>query len=121
MYTNSLGKHTTLVGIQAINRYGIARKIMPGEEITFSELAGRCQLSEDDLQRILRQAMSKHFFKEPRRGFVAHTAATRILADNPGVADWIWMVCDEIWPAASKLLDAMEKWPGSEQPDECVC
>jgi len=27
-------------------------------------------------------------------------------------------VCDELWPSETRLVDAMEKWPGSEEPTQ---
>ncbi|MCJ1380209.1 hypothetical protein MMC17_003312 [Xylographa soralifera] len=111
-------QHTSLLGIQAIRRYSIASKVGIDEEVAFTELAERCKLPADDLRRLLRQAMSRHIFKEPRKGYVAHTAASRIFAESRGINDWVYMALDEIWPSAAHMLDAMDKWPGSEEAHE---
>ncbi|KAL9119451.1 MAG: hypothetical protein Q9187_003998, partial [Circinaria calcarea] len=113
-------QHTSLLGIQAISRYGIASQVGTDEEVTFTELAERCKLPADDLRRLLRQAMSRHIFKEPRKGYVAHTAASRILATSRGINDWVYMALDEMWPSAAHMLDAMDKWKGSEEAYETV-
>lgn len=103
-----------------MNRFGVASSLAPDEEVTFAELAKRCDLPVSDLRRILRLCMSRHIFTEPRNGYVAHTAASRILAKNEGIRDRIWLGCQQIWPASALLGDAMEKWRGSEEPNETV-
>lgn len=46
--------------------------------------------------------MTLHVFREPRVGFVAHTAASRLLAD-PCMLDWLGNTCEETWPAAVRV------------------
>ncbi|OCL06612.1 hypothetical protein AOQ84DRAFT_296670 [Glonium stellatum] len=112
--------HTSLIGIQAIVRYGIADHLKHDEEVTFSELAERCQLPANDLTRMLRQAMTRHIFKEPRKGYVAHTAASKCYIDEPLLKDWVYLALEEIWPAAVYMLDALDKWKGSGEPNHTV-
>lgn len=64
--------------------------------------------------------MSRHIFKEPRKGHVAHTAASRLFAESQGINDWVYIALDEIWPSAAHMLDAMDKWKGSEEANETV-
>lgn len=64
--------------------------------------------------------MAKHIFKEPRKGYIAHNAASRFFVGSEGLNDWIHVALDEIWPSAAHLLDAMEKWKGSEEANETV-
>lgn len=65
-------------------------------------------------------AIAKHIFKEPRMGFVAHNAASRTFLHSPGLYDWTNVALNEIWQSAAHMLDAMDKWRGSEEPNECV-
>ena len=109
-----------MLGLQLVNKFEIASSLAPDEQISFAELAARCDLPVSDLRRILRHCMSRHIFKEPQTGFVAHTAASRTLAKNEGIRDRIWLGCEQIWPAAAHLGDAIEKWRGSEEPNETV-
>ena len=51
---------------------------------------------------------------------VAHTAASRMLANNPLMVEWIEMTATEILPATLKIADAMEKWPRSGEPNQAV-
>ena len=47
-------------------------------------------------------------FREPRPGFVAHTAASRQLATNPDVRDGIGLMFDDFWPSFARTVDALE-------------
>ncbi|TVY22560.1 O-methyltransferase [Lachnellula hyalina] len=108
-------QQTSHIGIQAINRYSIANKVGLDEEVSFTDLAERCDLQKNDLTRILRQAMSKHVFKEPKRGYVAHTAASKLLMDSKDLNDMLYIAHDIIWPASAHLLESIDKWKGSEE------
>ena len=48
-----------------------------------------------DLKRVLRHAMTNLIFCEPRAGFIAHTAALRVLAENNLVRDFVGITCEE--------------------------
>ncbi|KAL9620550.1 MAG: hypothetical protein Q9160_004911 [Pyrenula sp. 1 TL-2023] len=106
------------VSVQAIQRFGIATSFAPGEISTFSDIARTCSLPESDVCRILRHAMTYRIFREPRKGLVEHTAASKALAERPLLCNLVGFLSGEIWPSATRLVDAMEKWPGSQKPNE---
>ena len=86
--------------MQAVYRFALATSFPAGmEEVTYAELATGTGLPESYIQRFLRCAMTFHIFHEPRKGVIAHTAASKLLADDPLMREWIGMV----WPAASKV------------------
>ena len=69
-------------------------------EISFSELAAKCDLYEPDLRRILRFAMVYHrVFQERNVGYVAHTAASRRLVEDANSMDALGSQFDEAWQA----------------------
>ena len=90
LYLRLVLQHNNLISLQAIYRFKIATSFSTDEETSFTQLAHACQLNEADLSRILRHAITNRIFKEPRKGIVAHTAASKILADNPFLkrVDW---------------------------------
>lgn len=92
-----------VVSLQAIYRYQIASSVPLDDEISFEEISKRCGLNEIDLRRILRHAMTNYIFQEPRKGFVAHTAATRILAEDRLFSDLIGMRTEEQFLASSRV------------------
>ncbi len=107
-----------MLGIQAIYRFNIASSFPVGSETTFPEIAERCGQTEDDLRRLLHFAMTDRIFKEPRKGVVAHTPASKALNEHPMLRACLGQLCEELWPAASRTIDAMVKWPGSEEPSQ---
>ena len=84
-------------------RYNIATKVPLEGDISYEKLANACQLREQELKRIVRYCITCHFFTEPRKGFVAHTGASKALALSEDVRAWMGVVCDELWPAAAHV------------------
>ena len=62
--------------------------------------------------------MTYYIFQELSPNVVSHTAASRALAENPAFGQFTGFISGEMWPSAARLVDAMEKWPGSEEPNE---
>lgn len=62
--------------------------------------------------------MTYYIFREPTPGIVAHTAASTLLAQTPPLGHLVGFIAGEMWPSASKMVEAMEKYPGSEEPNE---
>lgn len=93
-----------MISLQAIYRFGLATSFPKGkDQATFGEIAIESGLHESQVRRILRHAMSYRIFQEPRKGIVAHTAASKMLASNPLMRQWIGMVSEEMWPSATKV------------------
>lgn len=110
-------KHNSLLSVQAIIRFNLNNFPHGKEEVTFGELAADCELSEPEVRRLLRHAMAYRIFHEPRKGYVAHTAASKRLSD-PLMKAWLCFVTDELWPSAVKTVDALQKWPDVQEPDQ---
>ena len=90
--------------MQAIQHFASATSFPAAmEEVTYAELAATTGLPENHIQRLLRCVITFRIFQEPRKGVVAHTAASKLLADDPLMRAWIGMVSEEVWPAASKV------------------
>ncbi|KAL2005746.1 hypothetical protein VTN00DRAFT_10239 [Thermoascus crustaceus] len=103
------------VSLQAIYKYDIASKVPLHGEISFAELAEKCGLSETNIRRILRFAMTFHrVFREPRKGFVAHTAASRKLVEDPHARAGVGYMFDEVWQGFAHTIAAMEKFQSDE-------
>lgn len=67
-------------------------------------------MAEDQVKRIIRYGVSCRIFQEPKKGFVAHTAASKLMKDDPIISDTIGMFADELWPASTRIADAISKW-----------
>ena len=98
------GQHNFMISLQAIYRFGLATGFPIGkDEATFGEIASSSGVCESQVRRILRHAMAFRIFCEPRKGVVAHTAASKVLAENTLMREWIGMVSEEMWPSASRV------------------
>jgi hypothetical protein len=73
------------------------------EIIPFEELSFRCGLNLIDLKRVLRLAMTRHVFVEPKAGFVSHTAATRLLREDERIGSFSGIIAEERFPASAKV------------------
>lgn len=60
-------------------------------------------MSESLVKRLLRHAMTYRIFCEPAEGKVAHTAASKALATDDGVREWVGLIGEEMWGAAAKV------------------
>ena len=114
-------KHINLVNLHAIYRFKLPTLVPAGGSISYSELAEKIQVGEDVVRRIARYAITKHIFSEVDGGEgLAHSATSRMLAESPMMMDWIGMVCEEMWPAATQAVPALVKWPKSQEPQHSV-
>ena len=104
--------------MQAITRFEIARSFPVHEEATFMQISMKCGLEEPLVRRILRHAMTKNIFREPRKGIVAHTAASRLLAEDAQIHDWVGASTDELWQGASQTVNALTMYPRSQEPNQ---
>lgn len=67
---------------------------------------------------MLRLAIAQYIFQEVRPGVIAHTAASRLLAEDELLHQWMAWKTDEGWSGALHSCDAMARWPDSGEPDE---
>ncbi|OKL61699.1 hypothetical protein UA08_02177 [Talaromyces atroroseus] len=92
----------------AVYRFKIASHVPIDSTISFQDLANKCGLREHDVKRIIRYTSVHHrVFFEPTKGFVAHTAASKLMAENPVAGHLLGLTFDECWPAHNKAVDAI--------------
>ncbi|KAI1361281.1 sterigmatocystin 8-O-methyltransferase [Xylaria arbuscula] len=105
---------TNMVSIDAICRFHIADHVPAGGQVSFGEIAEETNLDEALVRRLVRHAMSMHILREPSPGMVAHAKISKYFT-RPYVNEWLSFGAREGWPAAARMLDAIQKWPGSEE------
>ncbi|KAI0388943.1 S-adenosyl-L-methionine-dependent methyltransferase [Xylariaceae sp. FL0594] len=116
LFTNF--NHNTLLPLQAATRFKLARNLPVGGETTFAEMAASAGIAESDMRKLVRYGVAMRIFEEPRPGVITHSAASRLLAQDAGVHDYIATCSDELWQAAAQTCNAMAKFPGSQEPTE---
>ncbi|POR33278.1 Sterigmatocystin 8-O-methyltransferase [Tolypocladium paradoxum] len=99
------------LSLQVINNYGIAKLVPLDTPIPLSELQTKTQLDPINLARVLRHAMTNRIFCEPEPGLIAHTAASRLLAQDAALQDWVGFNSEDIFPAAANVLTALKTHP----------
>lgn len=95
--------HTTPISLQAIYRFKLATSFPTDKNEASIEISQASGLNVQVVRRILRHAIAYHIFREPRKGFVAHTAASKLLATDPLLNDCVGFITEEMWPSATKV------------------
>ncbi|KAJ4292103.1 hypothetical protein N0V88_005730 [Collariella sp. IMI 366227] len=100
------------VGVmQVLCHFRVPQCVPIDGEIGMKELASRTGLSEKLLPRFLRMAAANYYFAETRPGVVAHTAFSRLLAEDERMRACVWFRCVEMMPAVAKFVQAVERFP----------
>lgn len=106
------------LSLQAVYHFKIAQAVPLHKEISYLDLAEKVNLDPVNLRRLVRHAITNHIFREPRPGYVAHTSSSRLLAEDPQLQAWIGFFSEDLWLPIAHTVDAMDKWPGSQEPRE---
>lgn len=105
-------QHNTLLPLHFILRHNL--HAFP-QTTTFSTLATHSSQSLPVLKRLLRHAIAHHIFTEPSPNVLAHTPASRALSD-PHVRAFLSFTVEELWPCATRTVDALEMHPSAQDP-----
>ncbi|KAI1407788.1 S-adenosyl-L-methionine-dependent methyltransferase [Hypoxylon sp. FL1857] len=97
--------------LQLINHYGIANLVPLEGSITLSQLQAKTSLDPINLTRLLRHAMTNRLFQEPRPGVIAHTAASRLLAEDQDLQAWVGFNTEDAYPGSAHVIDALKEFP----------
>jgi hypothetical protein len=117
---NAAQRSTRMMTLHFIHTYKIGYELKWGERTTFESIARKANLDVGDTRRMIRLAMTEHFFTEPESGVVMHTAASFEIARNALLSAWVGLTTQENWPPMLKLVETLGKYPGSEEPLESV-
>ncbi|KAI1660016.1 sterigmatocystin 8-O-methyltransferase [Daldinia decipiens] len=111
------GAISNLVSIDTICRFHIADMIPAGGQVSFGEIAEKTGLDKLLVRRLLRHAMAMRILREPEPGMVAHTKVSQFLT-IPYINAWVNFENKDTWPACTRIVDAIQKWPSSEEPNQ---
>ncbi|GAQ10180.1 sterigmatocystin 8-O-methyltransferase [Aspergillus lentulus] len=113
----SYGYHD-ITALAVVIEFDLARKVPIESSVSFKELSisSGCPLGQ--LERVLRLLFLRRIFYEPRPGYVAHTVVSQRMVINPELTAFLGHCTHEAFPAASRLVDALRKYPLSEEPNE---
>lgn len=103
--------HLDVLALQIVNAFGIAKLFPVNETVTLEELTARSGLDKVNLARLVRYAATSNIFREVSPGVVAHTAASRCLAEDEDLQAWIGFNTEDIFPASAHVLQALRTYP----------
>jgi len=112
------------LSLRAMWEFNVAQVVPLDGTISFEDLTAKVEEANGlpigvlNLRRLLRQAMTNRIFCEPIKNQVAHTRASRLLLEDEPLKNWTGFVTHDLWTAVSKVVEAMRKWPASEEPTE---
>ncbi|KAK3298491.1 O-methyltransferase-domain-containing protein [Chaetomium fimeti] len=102
---------TDVLALTVINHYGLAKLVPVDSTITLDELQGKTTLDRINLARVLRLAMTNGIFREPSPGVIAHTAASRVLAEDEDMQAWVGFNGEDIFRASGHVLQSLRADP----------
>ncbi|KAI3393977.1 hypothetical protein diail_3338 [Diaporthe ilicicola] len=108
---------SNLVSIDAVSRYGIPAMIPAGGQVSFAEISERTGLEKREVRRLVTNAISMRIFRSPEPEMVAHTKISKFLS-IPHINSWVDFESRDTWPATTRISDAIQKWPNSEEVNE---
>ncbi|KFX93081.1 hypothetical protein V490_05014 [Pseudogymnoascus sp. VKM F-3557] len=107
--------HNNSLSLKAVSQFKLANAFPVGSTATFAELSKAANVDEMNIRRLLRHAMTNRIFKEVEPGVVAHTAASKTLAEDDLLQDWVGYCVQDLWPSAVGTLEALTRFPGSQE------
>ncbi|KAM7189932.1 S-adenosyl-L-methionine-dependent methyltransferase [Naviculisporaceae sp. PSN 640] len=114
---------TDMAALHAIWAFKMPQAVPLKGSISFEELTAKVvettsiPIGVAMVRRIVRLAMTNKIFTEPTKNQVAHTRSSRLLLEDPGVEGQVGLICDGFWPAVANFVNALRKWPNSEEPN----
>ncbi|ATY59545.1 O-family 2 [Cordyceps militaris] len=112
------------IPLEAICEFRVAEAVPPTGAISYVNLATEIEhltgtkVIVSDLKCILRLAMANDLFSEPSPNHVAHSRSSLLLLEDPCVASWVAMFTTDLLRPIVNTVEAMKKWPGSQEPNE---
>jgi hypothetical protein len=113
----SYGYHD-ITALAVVVEFDLANHVPLDSDISIKDLAAASQAPFSRLERVLRLLFVRKIFYEPRPGFVAHTAVSKRMATDPDLTAFLGHCTHEAFPAASRLVESLRKYPDSERPSE---
>ncbi|KAJ2892177.1 uncharacterized protein MKZ38_010173 [Zalerion maritima] len=113
------------LSLQALWEFKVAEAVPLAGMISYEDLTKKVRELNDNLEipmlnlrRFLRHAMTNRIFREPEKGYVAHTRSSRLLLQDDALASWVGFMSHDLWLPIANVVNAMKKWPASEESTE---
>ncbi|KAH9844670.1 Hydroxyindole O-methyltransferase [Teratosphaeria destructans] len=110
--------YQTIAALRWLCHFNVLRLVPEQGSITFAELAQRANVSEAALKTVARMAMTAHLLHEPEPETLAHTAASKAIAESQPFHDWAVHIAKEAIHIAMSMVEATERWHDSTKTTE---
>jgi hypothetical protein len=107
-----------LVSLHALVHFDLAKHLPADEAISIPELAKASSMHPDDLALIVRHGVARRLFTQVEDGKVGHSAMSKALITVPNLQNFVAGASGNMWVAAPAAVAVMEKWPGSQEPNQ---
>ncbi|EXJ53874.1 hypothetical protein A1O7_09210 [Cladophialophora yegresii CBS 114405] len=114
--TGTIG-HFMSACLQYIHHFRLAEHVPVDGDISYKDLAAKAGVVSNQCARVLKFAATKGWFRQTRPGHVTHTAISKMLL-MPDFRDTIGYVTGESFAGGPKMVEAVEKYPGSAEKNE---
>lgn len=105
----------SLSTLRWITHYRIPQAVDLEVGTSYVDIAKKCNVEQAFLERMVRYCTHEGVFYEPTVGHVCHTVSSAALVTHAGLKALVHMNVTDIAPACTKLVEAQEKWPGSQE------
>jgi hypothetical protein len=103
---------------EALNHYNVFDAVPLTGSISYTDLAAKTSVSESRLRRIINHAILNRIFWAPTPDTVAHTSSSSMVVKDPLLYAWLGHNAEEAGAAATKVVQAIDKWGDSEHPGQ---
>ncbi|GAB7347679.1 hypothetical protein MBLNU459_g5246t1 [Dothideomycetes sp. NU459] len=120
LYPSEAAKWYTIYGthdtssLRWLYHFRIPQAVPLQGSIAVAELADKCKVEQRRLIRVLRHAMTNHWFCEPEPGRVAHSAMSSLIVTDDRIYGQIGYQTEVVFPSAAKVVEATERFGSSE-------
>lgn len=108
--------HNISASLHAVYHFKIAQAVPLEGSISFASLSSAVGIDEMNLARIIRLLITERIFTELAPGFVAHSAASRLLATDSGMQATVGHMLEGASSSSARMVEALEKFKGSQEP-----
>ncbi|KAI1120078.1 sterigmatocystin 8-O-methyltransferase [Nemania abortiva] len=109
-YLPQMATHAIMASIHWLCHFRIFSLVPLQGSAPFAQVAAQAKVPEGQLKAIARMAMTFHVFCEVKSGELAHTSISALFANSQAVRDWAIFMAGFSAPAASKMVEATERW-----------
>ncbi|TKX25775.1 O-methyltransferase-like protein 7 [Elsinoe australis] len=110
--------YQNLVCLRWLVNLEIVPQIPTTGSISYSELAEKARVPENQLKAIARMAQTHGFLYEPEPDKVCHSRISALLVKDNKFLEWAKWMTNYSVPTAYKLPEATQKWGKTEKKDE---